>query len=354
MKMESIDILLKKLAEDVSGSPPEAAVSDPEDVIQQRAIAARKGASSSVETFSQDLEDHDDEAIRNIEKLKDPKTTDSEKEAIKDWFIETYDSYVRARIKKSLLAYSKFVDPDKLEDAVLDFWEPFLFIKSRTPTIQNYTKGKKFLPFLNAYLNTINAPGYYGVQQGKQKHVRFGGVPMGGGDDDETLPEPKAPDSRGGVEQLSMDEKDIAKDVIKSLERIVKSGNTEGGISPTQAELFMRTYALGRPYSAQEIQDFLKIKYNPSIAITDMQTKHKTPEKAMAMAGLSGERKAIFQRLLHRIDKDITGGKSVRGKESKVPDLLTLPTAPMEESIIRLVELLKEWNNVNANVERSA
>lgn len=367
--MEAIDILLKKLAEDVSGSPPESAVADPEDIIQQRAIAARKGASSSVKTFSQDLEAHEEEAARNIARLKDPNTTESEKKDIRDWFVETYDSYVRARIKKSLLAYSKFVDPDKLEDAVQDFWLPFLsnkkIIKGRggkpdkvvdaTPAILDYDPSRPFLKYLNAYLNTINDPGYYGVQQGKQKHVRFGGVPVGGGDDDEKgLPEPKAPAEKGSVEQLSMDEKDIAKDVVKALERIVKSGNSEGGISPEQAELFMHTYALGRPFSMEKIKGLLNIKYNPSVAITDMKTKHKTPDKAMVMAGLTGERKKIFQLLLNRIEKLVTGGEKVSGEERNVPDLLTLPTAPMEESIIRLVELLKEWNNVNANVERSA
>jgi len=294
----------------------------------------------------------------NVIRLNDPNVSSGEKKEIKGWFYTTYKDFIDARAERFIRSKTpEFVRGGKvdedLRDQIVDYiLQSFLLAKGK-PGILSYTPSKgDFLGYLNNYMNSIFRSGRAIFDFIKKGTVADLGLGNKDGDDDAdsggSFPDPKA-SQVSSVEQLSIDEKDIAKDVVKVLERIVKSGNEEGDISPDKAELFMQVYALGRPFSKEKLDGLLK---NPNVNIADM--KDVIPARAMALAGLTGERKKIFQLLLNRIDKLVTGGKKVSGKKRNVPDLLTLPTAPMEESIIRLVELLKEWNNVNANVERSA
>lgn len=354
--MEVIDSLIKNLTiAFVEAEAPEVS----QDATGETGGAGAYRVTGWLKQQQKDLAGYDEKMKESVRRLKDPNVSAEEKKEIKNWIVSTYESFVNDRIERFMrirlpeFVHGADVDQDVQAELNYQFWYSFLLAPGK-PSILSYDPTRPFLAFFNGYINKVLSSGYFIDYIKKVKVAKLG---LGSKDKDDevgSIPDPKAPDAKGGVEQLSMDEKDIAKDVVKGLERIVKSGNDEGGISPEQAELFMHTYALGRPFSMEKIKGLLNIKYNPSVAITDMKTKHNTPNKAMAVAGLTGERKAIFQRLLYRIEKLVTGGQKVSGKERNVPDLLTLPTAPMEESIIRLVELLKEWNNVNANVERSA
>jgi hypothetical protein len=304
------------------------------------------------------LQKYEELAKGNVIKLNDPNVSVGEKKEIKDWFYNTYTDFVEDRAERFIRSKTpEFVrggevDEDLRDEITSKIWESFLLAKGK-PGILSYNPSKgDFLGYLNVYISSIFSSGrsiFDFIHKGTVADLGLGNKDN---DDDAgsggSFPDPKASQA-SRVEQLSIDEKDIAKDVVKGLERIVKSGNTEGGISPEKAELFMQVYALGRPFSKEKLDGLLK---NPNVDIA--YVKDVIPARAMTLAGVTGERKKIFQLLLSRIDKLVTGGKKVSGKERNVPDLLTLPTAPMEESIIRLVELLKEWNNVNANVERSA
>lgn len=210
---------------------------------------------------------YEETAAKNIELLKDPNISSSEKKRIQSWFIETYGDLVDKKVERFMKLHTpEFVNQDRGEvDQDLEhyislelIWKPFLLTAKGETGILKFdpTKGPKVpTPFLRSLISYMKKPLYTKDKEGKLqpsgsvvRAIKKAAVAqLGlGTKDDETGEELGGSCIAAPVSSdFSSEEKELACMLLNVLDGIISGKVPSETISAADAKAFKMFYALG-------------------------------------------------------------------------------------------------------------
>lgn len=323
-------------------------------------------------------------AVEKIDILKDPSSTEREKDDAKAWIYNTYDPLIEAYIKyyirgifyKMKRQFSSS-EVDDIVDSVKDkFWHSMLLRKHSPPIIVSYDPvkgkavGKTIDPetgeklgdvagFLRGNLSTVNRFNVPKEIEDKLKHVSF--QRLAGKGDDDTAFDPAAPIVAIRPDEPNKEEMSICNRVSEFLLKIADfdTSKTNGklpsdlALPGMQANLsaqnnvkaFMYAYGLGYPrkQSKDIAAEFGRKADSAFNSYVNKSAEAVTTAVArwLSKGDSKSEDKEAFLKLIKKLDK--MGGRQSYSKPF-CPDTT-------EERLSRLTSILKEWNNERTNVE---